>query len=680
MVLVGVALIFSGDAPVTPTTDAFAEARALAHAGFDDAARAELREVIGAEPHPTAPPDLRYLTQDWFPPMPGGAPARTDLWIVWRLLISFGALAVVWVALALAIRRLATERLAIDDFDDGAAETKLGKTIAALISQELDDVRHEARGANPQIVSGPEPAIGLPAATQELSPHLKLLSSILELVPSRTCRIKGILHPPGQSGVGLTVSVVDHRGRTLDSTTIWESSTDALFEPRKGDKAADTKAYHRLAIAAAAWAIYVLPLDADDKQKIRILTADGMSHMHFRMGVTWQRSKDLVRSRRSYLDAIAADRANIGALLNVGVVDLTDSPERPATAEARFARALALLEERQVDQRDRLWYRARYNLAVAQEDQGVLVRQGDLKQQDSFKERAGDGHLAAADETATTLITAADMALGELTKEVVSSDPADDKVALARFIETIRAMAVVLRANVRVRLGRPEGPEIDEILNERDAESYRVRYNLACYFASERKAKQDEALKELRHGLERGNLNARALVDPTLEHLRTTKLDDFNEVLSSFSSKAAKPVLARFTVIGTYLAARLKDRDVTSLVAVKDALALGHVRQRLATDWLVSRTRLDEVWELARLSSIRGIGEQYAELLYQAGIGSVDTLVPWTAPDLASRLAGVVEASKLEVVPPTKDETLEWIKEARGVPPEVVAERPAPKV
>lgn len=74
---------------------------------------------------------------------------------------------------------------------------------------------------------------------------------------------------------------------------------------------------------------------------------------------------------------------------------------------------------------------------------------------------------------------------------------------------------------------------------------------------------------------------------------------------------------------------------------------------------------------MADLFRIKGIGEEYSDLLKEAGVSTVVELARRNPENLHETLVGVNEAKKLVRRTPTLNQTKDWIEQAKILPRKV---------
>ena len=94
-------------------------------------------------------------------------------------------------------------------------------------------------------------------------------------------------------------------------------------------------------------------------------------------------------------------------------------------------------------------------------------------------------------------------------------------------------------------------------------------------------------------------------------------------------------------------------------------------RQELAEKTGLSETLILEWVNLADLMRIKGVGEEYSDLLEEAGVDSVKELRNRRADNLYKAVLDVNAKKKLVRRPPSEKEIKGWIEEAKKLPPVV---------
>lgn len=245
--------------------------------------------------------------------------------------------------------------LAIEDFTGPNPE--IAKGLSALVRTELHRLREEGAGVGLRFVEGPDKPISIPDEIKSLPGPLGGLAALAVLVPQRVQTLAGRVHPPGERGVGLTVSLLSGSRETRGSITVWEE------EFGSGNEA---EASYRLAIAGAAWVAYQLVKPGYRREHRALLTWDWQSYALFRVGAVCHEAGDTAAARSAYAKALDIDPLNRGALFNLATLDFADRCHAPAIARFDLVRAETERAGGATGHAyDRLWYRSTFNVAAA---------------------------------------------------------------------------------------------------------------------------------------------------------------------------------------------------------------------------------------------------------------------------------------------------------------------------
>jgi Domain of unknown function (DUF4332) len=115
-------------------------------------------------------------------------------------------------------------------------------------------------------------------------------------------------------------------------------------------------------------------------------------------------------------------------------------------------------------------------------------------------------------------------------------------------------------------------------------------------------------------------------------------------------------------------ARRLSERGCTTTEALLTRAADAEGRAALAAEAGVAPARLLEWVRRADLLRVRGIGREYSDLLGLAGITSVTRLARCAPGRLHGRLLVVAREQNLARRPPSINEIVRWVDEAKSLP------------
>lgn len=289
--------------------------------------------------------------------------------------------------------------------------------------------------------------------------------------------------------------------------------------------------------------------------------------------------------------------------------------------------------------------------------------------------------------------------------EIQKADPERILSSVARFLEdALIPAARILRSGVQLELnhlGAPVGlkggdQEIDpdvSALVQRKALNYRVRYNLACLFASravhsvdgggsptrpsDRPTMADEerlaALQSLEAALAecppavRGRLARWAAKDPSLEGLRAGtwrfRLDQLLERYSSSQSPPADGLLAELNAVGSMGAAHLRK---VGIVRPSD---LSSVPEPIDAEWLHRALDVPPWWAerwlaAALLASLEPLSPDDVNALQAAGIADLRALAFADALQLVADLGALGRSAPPGWSPPPLERLDHWINAA----------------
>ncbi|MCJ7609755.1 DUF4332 domain-containing protein [Candidatus Bathyarchaeota archaeon] len=110
------------------------------------------------------------------------------------------------------------------------------------------------------------------------------------------------------------------------------------------------------------------------------------------------------------------------------------------------------------------------------------------------------------------------------------------------------------------------------------------------------------------------------------------------------------------------------------LKTTKDLLESGSTpkgREDLASKTGISAKLILEWVNLADLLRIKGVGEEYSDLLEEAGVDTVVELSRRVPDNLHAKILEVNEKEKLVRRPPTLNEVKQWIDQAKKLPRKV---------
>jgi tetratricopeptide (TPR) repeat protein len=350
-----------------------AKASALKKSGQD--AKAKEAYVAALESHPGSDCASQALSKEretGQSPWSWAATAAKDVLSV----VGFAALGLacigllIWVALQFLTRIswtrnhrparwLLQPRLEVKSFDDTSLTTKMGSQTAILVRGKVTP----DRTGGITVVTGHAALSDILKPLGDVSSEAKAAVSIVSFFfgtfPRPDFEVIGALQPKGEDGRGVSVELTS-KGQQLGSTTVWERDFEAPDD--------DVRSFQALAVPTAAWIDHLIA--ETQGRRNSLLSRDPRSWMMFKTGAAWQESGNYGRAKALYQAALAIDPNNIGAMANLGAIEIGTKDYEPALT--LLTGALTELEGRSAQTAARFnpdWYRIKYNVASVHANQ-----------------------------------------------------------------------------------------------------------------------------------------------------------------------------------------------------------------------------------------------------------------------------------------------------------------------
>ena len=128
------------------------------------------------------------------------------------------------------------------------------------------------------------------------------------------------------------------------------------------------------------------------------------------------------------------------------------------------------------------------------------------------------------------------------------------------------------------------------------------------------------------------------------------------------------PKVIHIEGIGEVYAGRLLDAGVPTTEALLEAGATSQGREALAERTGIGHGLILKWVNRADLFRVRGIGEQYSDLLAAAGVETALELAQRVPEHLHQKLVETNAAKKLVRVVPELDHVADWVEQARKLP------------
>ena len=126
--------------------------------------------------------------------------------------------------------------------------------------------------------------------------------------------------------------------------------------------------------------------------------------------------------------------------------------------------------------------------------------------------------------------------------------------------------------------------------------------------------------------------------------------------------------LAKIEGIGEVYSKKLEAVGISTLEELLEAASTPKGRQDLAAKSDISEKLILEWANRADLFRIKGIGEEYSDLLEAAGVDTVPELAQRNADNLYAALKSTNAAKKLVRKLPSRDQIADWIDQAGKLP------------
>jgi len=123
--------------------------------------------------------------------------------------------------------------------------------------------------------------------------------------------------------------------------------------------------------------------------------------------------------------------------------------------------------------------------------------------------------------------------------------------------------------------------------------------------------------------------------------------------------------------IGPVYADKLRAAGIGSVEALQEKGCTPKGRQEIEEATGIGHALILEWVNLADLMRVKGIGEEYSDLLEEAGVDTVKELRNRVPANLHQKMLEVNEAKKLVRRPPALSQVESWVRQAKSLPPKV---------
>lgn len=126
--------------------------------------------------------------------------------------------------------------------------------------------------------------------------------------------------------------------------------------------------------------------------------------------------------------------------------------------------------------------------------------------------------------------------------------------------------------------------------------------------------------------------------------------------------------LMKIEGIGEKYAMKLKMVGISNTQSLLERGRSPQGRKEIAEKSGITKTLILEWVNLADLFRIKGVGEEYSDLLEEAGVDTVVELAQRNPANLYDSVVEVNKEKKLVRKLPTKDQVKDWVKQAKKLP------------
>lgn len=120
--------------------------------------------------------------------------------------------------------------------------------------------------------------------------------------------------------------------------------------------------------------------------------------------------------------------------------------------------------------------------------------------------------------------------------------------------------------------------------------------------------------------------------------------------------------------IGPAYGEKLRNVGITTVEALLEAAASPQGRKELAEKTDITETLILEWANLADLFRIKGIGEEYSDLLEEAGVDTVVELARRNPENLYNTIKEINDEKKLVRALPGPNQVKSWVEQAKELP------------
>lgn len=242
------------------------------------------------------------------------------------------------------------------------------------------------------------------------------------------------------------------------------------------------------------------------------------------------------------------------------------------------------------------------------------------------------------------------MADGETIEEATQAA----QVAIQMWIETARKLGRQVPQPIRYHMAEPYLPEFEQPIPRSEIEG-----------EFEQASETETRYHQVREQSASGGVHRRTSVS---SGMGSTAVGSIEQRIKQRRGNAIMAKLETIEGIGGTYAKKLQKAGVATTQALLEQGATPKGRKEIAAKTGIGDTLILKWVNRADLFRIKGIGEEYADLLEAAGVDTVPDLARRKAENLYKKMVEVNEAKQLVRQVPAQSQVGDWIKQAKKLP------------
>ncbi len=148
------------------------------------------------------------------------------------------------------------------------------------------------------------------------------------------------------------------------------------------------------------------------------------------------------------------------------------------------------------------------------------------------------------------------------------------------------------------------------------------------------------------------------------------QIHSMSEIIVTLTKQRSQNMASIDTVegIGPTYKDKLKAADIATVEKLREAGAQPSGRKQIADQTGIDEKMILEWVNRVDLMRIKGVGEEYSDLLECAGVDTVVELATRNSDNLAAKMEELNEEKKLVRVVPSAEKVADWVAQAKDLP------------